>query len=293
MRNIGLIGLGPMGLSILQALIDNGYRVLVYDIEENARSRGQEIGAQALLSARAVAEASELVLTSLPGPAQVRDVALNAAHGVLGGLREGVCMVDLSTCGPDTAMELSEAFVRAGRKFIDCPVSGKPPSLTVLVGSAQNGNEPWQQVIESIALKTFYCGKIGSGYAVKLLNQHIKYAWYLASCEALIAAEEYGINPALAADAIAGSSGSDSGFLAAASYFRSDDAYIDSRAPLSTLAKDLELARAMTAAAGVACPTLSVVADFFTAANKTPFSGRPYPLSTELLKMFRRASTQD
>jgi 3-hydroxyisobutyrate dehydrogenase-like beta-hydroxyacid dehydrogenase len=134
-----------------------------------------------------------------------------------------------------------------------------------------------------------YCGFRGAGYATKLLNQHVKYAWYLASAEALVLARQAGLDPDVTASAIEQSSGGESGFSTAAKYFRDDTDGMLAHAPASTIEKDMDLAEAMAATAGVRCPTLDVTADFFTAVGTTPFRDLPYPRSCEVLADLRIA----
>jgi 3-hydroxyisobutyrate dehydrogenase-like beta-hydroxyacid dehydrogenase len=134
-----------------------------------------------------------------------------------------------------------------------------------------------------------YCGFRGAGYATKLLNQHVKYAWYLASTEALVLARRFGLDPDVTASAIEQSSGGESGLSTAAKYFRDDTDGMLAHAPASTIEKDMDLAEAMAAATGVRCRTLDVTADFFTAVGTTPFRDLPYPRSCEVLADLRIA----
>ncbi len=80
--------------------------------------------------------------------------------------------------------------------------------MTVLVGGPSGGVlGPDADVLAAVSRTLVYCGQRGAGYATKLLNQHIKYSWYLASAEALLIAEAMGLNAGDVADAIAECSG--------------------------------------------------------------------------------------
>lgn len=287
-RDVGVIGLGPMGTAMAISLLGAGFGIRCYDIRPEAARNVLAAGAQWAPDAGAVARSCDLVITFLPGPAEVAEVALDAARGVLAGLRPGALMLEMSTCGPDTAALLGAEFDRAGRRFVDCPVSRKAPDMTVLVGGKPGVLGDAEQVLEPVSRTVVYCGFRGAGYATKLLNQHVKYAWYLASAEAMVLAQRLRLDPDVTASAIERSSGGDSGFSAAAEYFTGD---ARPHAPASTIEKDLNLAGAMAAAAGVRCRTLDVAADFFTAAGTTPFRDLPYPRSCELLAALRAAPT--
>jgi 3-hydroxyisobutyrate dehydrogenase-like beta-hydroxyacid dehydrogenase len=172
---------------------------------------------------------------------------------------------------------------------VDCPVSRKAPDMTVLVGGADGVLGDAADVLERVSRTVVYCGFRGAGYATKLLNQHVKYAWYLASAEALVLARRFGLDPDVTASAIEVSSGGESGLSTAAEYFRDDADGMATHAPASTIEKDMDLAEEMAAAAGVRSRTLDVTADFFTAVGTTPFRDRPYPQSCEFLAGLRTA----
>jgi 3-hydroxyisobutyrate dehydrogenase-like beta-hydroxyacid dehydrogenase len=276
-----------MGRALATSLLAEGFSVCCYDISPDALRAAATAGAHRAPDPRAVAQSSDLVITFLPGPAEVADVALHATRGVLAGLRPRALMLDMSTCGPDTATLLGAAFDRAGRRFVDCPVSRKAPDMTVLVGGAPGVLGDAADVLDRVSRVVIYCGFRGAGYATKLLNQHVKYAWYLASAEALVLARQLGLDPDVTASAIEQSSGGESGLSTAAKYFRGDKDGMLAHAPASTIEKDMDLAEAMADAAGVRCPTLGVASDFFTAAGATPFRDLPYPRSCELLTDLR------
>jgi 3-hydroxyisobutyrate dehydrogenase-like beta-hydroxyacid dehydrogenase len=288
-QRIGVIGLGRMGRALATSLLAEGFPVCCHDISPDAIRPVLAEGAVCAPHPRAVARSSDLVITFLPGPSEVTDVALNAEHGVLAGLRPGALMLDMSTCGPDTAALLGTAFDRAGHRFVDCPVSRKAPDMTVLVGGTPGVLGDAADVLDRVSRTVIYCGFRGAGYATKLLNQHVKYAWYLASAEALVLARQFGLDPDVTASAIEQSSGGESGFSTAAKYFRDDTDGMLAHAPASTIEKDMDLAEAMAATTGVRCPTLDVTADFFTAVGTTPFRDLPYPRSCEVLADLRIA----
>lgn len=282
-----------MGTALVTSLLAEGFPVCCHDISPAALRPALAAGADREPHPMAVARSCDLVITFLPGPAEVADVALDTTHGVLAGLRPGALMLDMSTCGPDTATLLGSAFDRAGRRFVDCPVSRKAPDMTVLVGGAPGVLGDAADVLRRVSRAVIYCGFRGAGYATKLLNQHVKYAWYLASAEALVVARQFGLDPDVTASAIEQSSGGESGLTTAAKYFRDDTDGMRAHAPASTIEKDMDLAGAMAAAAGVRCRTLDVAADFFTAAGATPFRDLPYPRSCELLTGLRVARRDD
>ncbi|MFI6349159.1 NAD(P)-dependent oxidoreductase [Streptomyces sp. NPDC050560] len=280
---VGVVGAGPMGTALVTHLVRAGHPVGCYDLRPDALDGAVAAGASAASSPADLAARSGLVLTFLPGPAQVREVALDPAAGVLAGLPEGGLMLDMSTCGPATAEELGAAFAARGRRFVDCPVSRKAPDMTVLVGGEPGVLGAAEDILRSVSRSVLYCGRAGAGYTVKLLNQHVKYAWYLASVEALAVSRALGVDPGLAADAIEQCSGGESGLSTAATYFRGDTDGMRTHAPSTTIAKDMELARGLAELSGVPSAALHATADFFTRVTGTPYRDLPYPESSALL----------
>lgn len=287
---IGVIGLGGMGTALVTCLLRLEFTVHCHDARPEPVAAMVALGAVAAENPRALAERADVVFTFLPGPGEVESVALDPDTGVLAGLAPGAGLFDLSTCGPDTAERLGASFGAAGRTFVDCPVSRKAPDMTVLVGGAPGVLGSAEDVLGHVSRTIVHTGRLGGGYAVKLLNQHVKYAWYLASTEALLIAREYGVDPVVAANAIQQCSGGESGLSTAAEYFRHDTEAMRGHAPARTIDKDARLARALAAAAGVHSPTLDVVAETFGALAATAYRDRPYPEGTELIESLRTGS---
>ncbi len=281
---IGVVGAGPMGTALIRGLLADGWTVHCHDIRPEAMERAAAAGAGTAASPRELAARCEVVISFLPGPPQVRDVALDPDDGVLAGLRPGGLMLDMSTCGPDTARSLGAEFEKAGRRFVDCPVSRKAPDMTVLVGGEPGVLGAAEPALRAVSRTVIHCGRLGAGYATKLLNQHVKYAWYLASAEALVVAREFGLDPGLAASAVEQCSGGESGLSTAAKYFRKDAAGILTHAPATTIAKDAALAKEMAEAVGVRSRTIEEVADFFGRVVETRYRDLPYPDSCALLE---------
>jgi 3-hydroxyisobutyrate dehydrogenase len=289
--SVGLVGLGPMGKALAGALIAAGHDVTVWDRDAEKVATTAMIGASTAVSAAQVATESDVVFTALPDPDAVLDVALGADIGILAGLREGGVLIDMTTATPDVAHTLDDAFSAAGRRFIDAPVSGKAPKMSILLGASRaEVDDDIVELLSDVASSIVYCGVRGGGYAAKLVNQHIKYAWYLASAEALLIAKRFGLDAKTAIDAVKASSGSTRGFDDAAAYFSNDSAAVSKHAPVSTIAKDVRLASELAGAVGVDSPSLAAVCEFFAEAEDSEYAHAPFPASIALLEALRIAA---
>ncbi|TFB72123.1 NAD(P)-dependent oxidoreductase [Cryobacterium glaciale] len=122
--HVGVIGLGTMGKTLTESLIAEEHAVAVWDRHPEKVATTGMIGASPSVSARQVAEVSDIVFLALPNADAVREVVLDPEVGVLAGLRAGSILIDMSTASPDLAVELSDAVTARGegRRYVDAPV---------------------------------------------------------------------------------------------------------------------------------------------------------------------------
>jgi 3-hydroxyisobutyrate dehydrogenase-like beta-hydroxyacid dehydrogenase len=286
--DVGVVGLGRMGNALASALIAAGNDVTVWDRDAEKIATTAMLGAGTAVDARQVGAQCDVVFTALPGRDAVLEVALDEDTGLLAGLRDGGLMIEMTTADPDLAATLDEAFHAAGRRFVDAPVSGKAPRMTVLLGARPTElDDDVVALLHQVSSALVYCGGRGRGYAAKLVNQHIKYAWYLASAEALLIAKRFGLDPQRAVEAVTASSGASRGFDDAAAYFLQDSTEIKKHAAVSTIAKDMKLAAQLASTVGVYSPTLATVDEFFDHVLDSSYATQPFPESIALLESLR------
>jgi len=191
---IGFIGTGTMGTPIAGCLIAAGHALAVYDrrTEASAVLRGQ--GATAADSAFAAARDSEVVFTSLPGPAAFEAAMLEPQTGILAGLKPGAVHIDLTTNAPKTIARIAELCRPRDVELIDAPVSGRPPSMTVMVGASDAAFARCKPLFEAIAANVFHVGPSGAGATAKLVTQYLGYTNFIASIEGMLIAAKAGID---------------------------------------------------------------------------------------------------
>ncbi len=122
---IGFIGLGMMGSGMAANLQKAGHELVVHDLRRAAAEPYLAAGAVWADTPRAVAEASEIVFTSLPGPPEVEAVALGE-NGILSGMSRGKAYFDLSTNSPTVVRKINAAFAERDVYMLNSPVSGGP-----------------------------------------------------------------------------------------------------------------------------------------------------------------------
>lgn len=171
---IGIVGLGLMGRSVSQRLLDADYTVWGFDLDGEARDRFARAGGHVGDSPAAVAETADIVISSLPTPAIVEAVYL-ADDGIQAGATPGTIACEMSTIDPATTRRIAGAVDRI--QLLDTPVSGGPEdaargSLMVIGGGdeATFHRDDVQAVLGTLGQRVYYAGPVGAGHTVKLLN---------------------------------------------------------------------------------------------------------------------------
>lgn len=196
---IGFIGLGNMGGPMAMNLIRAGHDLVVNDVRREMAEPQLEAGAIWADSAKAVAEASELTFSSLPGPPEVEMVALGQ-DGILEGAAKGSIYIDLSTNSPTLIRSIHERFAERGVEVMDAPVSGgvvgaTAGTLAVMVGGDAARYEQLKPVLDSIGDKVSYIGGIGSGMVAKLVHNMTSVCSRMAIAEGMTLAVKAGVDP--------------------------------------------------------------------------------------------------
>jgi 3-hydroxyisobutyrate dehydrogenase-like beta-hydroxyacid dehydrogenase len=195
--SVGFVGLGHMGGNMAARLLSAGYRVYG---EERNREHAQPLIEQGLVwceTPREVAATAEVVFTSVPDDAVLREVA-SGPDGILAGLGAGKTWVDVSTVSPQASRELAEQVRAREGWLLDAPVSGSVPqvqagTLTIMVG----GDEEAYRRVEPILLELGtpnYIGANGQGLALKLAINISLAVQMLAFAEGLLLAERSGVD---------------------------------------------------------------------------------------------------
>ena len=197
--HVGFIGLGVMGSRMAATLARGGYALDVFDLDPAKTRAVAEAGAAAAASARAVAERSDVVFTSLPWPATVREVYLGAG-GVVEAARPGTILVDMSTVDPETTRAVHAAAAARGVHHLDAPVSGgyreaENGTLVIIVGGERDAFDRAKPVLEVLGASVHHAGPSGAGNIVKLVNNVMSMGNMLVAAEVFVLGVKAGMDP--------------------------------------------------------------------------------------------------
>lgn len=193
---VGFIGLGIMGGKMALNVQAAGHELVVYDVKRAAAEPHLKAGAQWADGPRQVAQQSDIVLTSLPGPPEVEAVGAE----LLEAMRPDTPWFDLSTNSPTVARRIHARFAARGIAMLDAPVSGGPRGaksrkLALLVGGERAVFDRFRPVLDAIGDQVFYIGPIGAGSIAKLVHNCAGYAIQAALAEVFTMGVKAGVDP--------------------------------------------------------------------------------------------------
>jgi 3-hydroxyisobutyrate dehydrogenase len=205
---VGFAGLGRMGTPMARRVLVAGFPLTVWNRSPERMEALTSDGARAAETPKALAEASDVVVTMVADADALRSV-LRGDEGVIAGLRPGSIVVDTSTIGPSAAVELAAEVEERGAHWIDSPVSGSTGAaeqgeLTLMVGGEESAIERAGPVLDAVSRQRFHLGDAGAGAAMKLAVNAVVAILNEGVAEGLVLAERAGISPERAYDVLAG-----------------------------------------------------------------------------------------
>jgi 3-hydroxyisobutyrate dehydrogenase-like beta-hydroxyacid dehydrogenase len=254
---VGFIGTGTIGAPMAKRLLEAGRALVVCDRVEGAMAPLVAAGAKRAASPREVAAACRVVFTSLPGPAQVAEVA-TGKEGLLAGARAGDVHVDLSTSAWDAVRVLAAEEAAAGVHLVDAPVSGgalgaAQGTLTVMASGERAAFERIEPLLAAFGRNIFYLGESGSGTLAKLVNNAIFLCGGLLVQETFALAAKAGLDTSRLLEVVQKSSGAAYAGLAKLLLGRGfDNAFFQ----LALAEKDVALALVSAEGLGVPMPVV-------------------------------------
>lgn len=241
----GFIGLGMMGVPMAANLLKAGHAVLGFDMrpEPSMALRSESRFSWGESAADVAASVNTLILM-LPDSKIVDQLLW--ADGLAARMRRGALLVDMGSSNPVHSAENSRKLAELGIGFVDAPVSGGvrravDGSLTIMAGGELPAFEAARPTLGAMGKNIVHVGKAGAGHAVKALNNYVSAAGLLAVCEALTAADKFGIDPKIANQVFNTSTGKNNTTDVKVENFMLSGAF-NSGFALALMRKDLETA---------------------------------------------------
>ncbi len=202
---IGFAGTGRMGLPMCAALARAGYEVVATDKRGDRKASVLACGAGWQDSPAQAAATADVLITMLPGPAEVQTAMAGAAMtgegGALGALAAGATWIDMTSNSPSAVRPLREQALAQGVAVLEAPVGGgvqaaEEGRLQLFVGGDASLLAKHRPVLECLASpdRIAHVGGHGAGYTVKLLVNLLWFGQAVATAEALLLGKQMGID---------------------------------------------------------------------------------------------------
>jgi 3-hydroxyisobutyrate dehydrogenase len=261
---VGFVGVGNMGKRMAANLVKAGFSLVIRDNDPAAQQRFIAAHGGEPATAPQSFAAAGVVVTMLPDGAAVREAVLGWEGGIAAVLPPGAVVLDMSSSDPVGTKALATDLAPLGIRLIDAPVSGgitraESGTLSLMVGGQdEEAFGRVQPVLEALGTRIFRTGPLGSGHAMKALNNFLGAAAYTAAAEALAIGHEFGLDPRVMLDVVNTSTGRS---------FNTEvvlkDDVITGRYgtgfALGLLAKDVGIAADLAEAVGVDAPACQLV----------------------------------
>ena len=286
-RAVGFIGLGRMGGGMARNLLQAGHTVRAFDVNDAALGAAVEAGASAAASPQDVAAGCDLVFLCLPSGAEVRDV-LFRAEGNLASCGNPLTIIDTSTLDRADAIAIADEAAAVGLTYCDCPVSGMPfradaGTLTVMFGGPAEVFGEVRPYLEAFGETIVHCGGIGSGQAMKAINNILYNVNIAALAEVLPLTVAAGLDTQAVAKVVTTASARSF----ASDYFvpRMLAGKFDTDFTMTAARKDIVNVQAMAAKTGAALPVVDAMTQSYDAAIAAGYGNEP---KSAMLKVYEQ-----
>jgi 3-hydroxyisobutyrate dehydrogenase len=271
-QTVGFIGLGNMGWPMASCLVKAGFTVHANDSrKEVADNFVQQVGGYAPDSLRQLAETSDTVVTMLPTSVIVERVLTGGDDNIFAGMKPGTVVIDMTSGVPSVTQQLAEKVAALGGVLIDAPVSGGVPraktgQLAIMVGGDDAAIEKVRPVLAAMGTSILKTGAVGSGQAMKALNNLVSAGGFLIGIEALLIGQRFGLDPNVMTDVLNAATGMNN------STQKKFKQYVLSRTfdagfTMGLLNKDLSIALQVARETATAAPLSALVKEFITSAE--------------------------
>jgi 3-hydroxyisobutyrate dehydrogenase len=208
LERIGFVGLGTMGAAMAGHLARAGHPLIIWNRTPGKAGELAKLGATEAPDPARLAAASDVVVVCVSDTADVESV-LFGPGGVAQGIRPGALVIDCSTIAPGATRDFAVRLAGRGAAMVDAPVSGgsegaQKATLTIFVGGAPADVERARPILARLGQTITHVGPIGSGQAVKAVNQVILAGTYLGVAEGIVLAIKAGLDVEQVVGALSG-----------------------------------------------------------------------------------------
>jgi len=270
-QTVAFIGLGAMGFPMAARLAAAGYVLRVFDIAAASAARFvAENGGHACASPADALSGADVAITMLPSSNEV-EATLRSADAAA-AMRSGVTVIDMSSSEPMRTRALAQKLAERGVTLVDAPVSGgvkkaRDGSLAIMFGGPPAQLDACTPLLSCMGSKIFRTGEVGSGHAMKALNNFVSAAGLVAAVEALHIGEKFGLDPHVMTSILNASTGRNNTTENKVKQFMLSGRF-DSGFGLALMEKDVGIAVKLAQALGVTVTQGELCLQLWSEANR-------------------------
>ena len=274
---VGFVGIGNMGWPMAANLVAAGFDVTVCDAAPGrATSFAVDVGGRAASGAAEAAAGADALVTMLPTTEHVSRGVAEARPA----LAPGAVVVEMSSGVPSVTRALAGELAGDGVALVDCPVSGGVPravtgDLAIMAGGDDDALARVEPLLAAMGSSVHRCGGVGTGQAMKALNNLVSAGGFLVGIEALLIGQRAGLEPDRMIEVLNASSGTNNSTQRKFGPFVLSRAF-DSGFGLDLMVKDLGIAVQMAREDGVAAPFSALCAELWASAGGLLGPGRDH-----------------
>ena len=277
--SVGFICLGIMGTPMAMHLHQADYRITVHDRDGGyARQLAKTLGGEAASAdtPREVAVRSDVVITMLPNGGVVQEVVFGK-HGLASGFKAGAMLLDTSSSEPWLTKQTAKGLAERGVSMVDAPVSGaqwgaQEAKLVFMAGGAEADIERVRPLLDRMGKLVFHLGPLGSGHAMKCINNLVTAITLSGTAEGLVIGKAYGLDPAVMVDVMNVSTGM-SWISQTHIHSRILSRTFDDPFKLELMLKDMGIAASLARETGVPAPVSGLAHQLWQAASRSAGPG--------------------
>jgi putative dehydrogenase len=283
-RTVGIIGLGIMGGAIARNLVDRGWRVVGFDTDAARRAELALANVAIAGDASQVARDAPIIMTSLPTPAAVADVA----HEIANSGQSPRIVVELSTLSIADKRRFEAILRKAGHIALDCPLSGtgaqaKVRDLVVYASGDGHAIARCAGLFSDFAKQSADLGAFGNGSRMKFVANLLVAIHNVATAEAMVLAERAGLDPKMVVDMIGPGAGGSRMFQMRAPMMV-EGIYEPATMKVSTWKKDMAIIAEFADDVGCATPLFTLTQPVYTEAMAMGLGDQDTAAVFEVLK---------
>lgn len=265
-KTVGIIGLGIMGSAIAPNLVERGWRVIGFDIDAARRAELAKAGVAIAESTAQVAREAPIIMTSLPTPKAVLEVAQSIADS---GQSQRI-VVELSTLTIADKLRFEEILKKAGHIALDCPLSGtgaqaKLRDLVVYASGDRKAIAQCTSLFADFAKQSADLGAFGNGSRMKFVANHLVAIHNVATAEAMVLAERAGLDAQMVVDLVGPGAGGSRMFQMRAPMM-AERSYEPATMKVSTWKKDMAIIAEFAEDVGCKTPMFTLTQPVYTEA---------------------------